>query len=197
MTQDISNEKNYNFLSEIFDALKFAAYKHRRQKRKGLLGIPYINHPIEVTGLLISEIKEPSSELITAAILHDIIEDTRTKFTDLEKQFGPSVARIVEEVTDDMTLPSIIRKRDQAKKVSSLSYNARCIKIADKTCNINDLLFSKIKWSRKRKIEYIEWANSVISQIRDTHKGLIARYDEALERAGNILKYSFNKDLSV
>ncbi len=194
MTQHISNEINYSILSGIFDALKFAAHKHRRQKRKGRIGIPYINHPIEVASLLISEIREPSSELLTAAILHDVIEDTRTKFSDLEKQFGASVTNIVKEVTDDMTLPSLIRKREQVKKVSSLSYNARCIKIADKTCNINDLLFTRIKWSRRRKVEYIEWANNVISQIRDTHKGLITRYDETILRAASILNYSFDKD---
>jgi GTP diphosphokinase / guanosine-3',5'-bis(diphosphate) 3'-diphosphatase len=192
MANSIMNRDNYNILPGIFEALKFAAYKHRKQKRKGAVGIPYINHPIDVANLLITEIEEPSPDLIIAALLHDVIEDTRTKFSDLEKQFGPSVTDIVREVTDDMTLPSIIRKREQINKAESLSYNARCIKIADKTCNINDLLFTRIKWSRKRKIEYIVWANSVVLQIRDTHEGLISQFDEMLKKAGSILNYSFN-----
>ena len=191
--QGTGKENNFSPLAGIFNALKFAAHKHRRQRRKGILGIPYINHPIEVASLLVREIEEPSSDLLIAAILHDVIEDTRTKFSDLEEHFGTSVADIVREVSDDMTLPSFIRKREQTQKVSSLSYDAKCIKIADKTCNINDLLFSRIKWSRRRKIEYIEWTNHVVSQIRDTHDGLIARYDETLQRAGQILNHPFNR----
>jgi guanosine-3',5'-bis(diphosphate) 3'-pyrophosphohydrolase len=194
MTSSLINKDNYTILPGIFKALKFAAYKHRRQKRKGAVGIPFINHPIEVANMLVEVIEEPTPDLIAAALLHDVIEDTRTKFSDLEKQFGPSVTNIVREVTDDMTLPAIIRKREQVKKAASLSYNARCIKIADKTCNINDLLFTRIKWSRRRKIEYIIWAKSVVSQIHDTHEGLIIQFDETLKKAGNILDYSFNPD---
>lgn len=194
MSRSLIHNDDTTLLPQIFEALKFAAYKHRRQKRKGVIGIPYINHPIEVANLLISEIEHPKPDLIIAAILHDVIEDTRTKFTELESKFGVSVTNIVREVTDDMTLPSLIRKKEQIKNATVLSFNARCIKIADKTCNIYDLLFSGIRWPRKRKIEYILWANSVVSQIRDTHSGLIDRFDKILEKAGAILDYPFGED---
>lgn len=194
MSKSLINKGNNAALSEVFKALSFAAYKHRRQKRKGAFGIPYINHPIEVANLLINELEKPDTELIIAAILHDVIEDTRTRFSDLESIFGITVTNIVREVTDDMTLPSIIRKREQIKTVSNLSYNARCIKIADKTCNIHDLLFTRIKWPRKRKIDYIIWANRVISPIRNTHEGLMSRFDEIVGKAGSILNYSFTGD---
>jgi guanosine-3',5'-bis(diphosphate) 3'-pyrophosphohydrolase len=194
MTSSLINKDSYTILPGIFEALKYAAYKHRRQKRKGAVGIPFINHPIEVANMLVEEIEEPTPDLIIAAILHDVIEDTRTKISDLEKQFGPSVTNIVREVTDDMTLPSAIRKREQIKKAPSLSYEAKCIKIADKACNVNDLLFTRIKWSRRRKIEYIIWAKRVVSQIRDTHEGLITQFDEMLNKAGKILDYAFDSD---
>lgn len=194
MTQSIINRNNNTILSEVFEALKFAAYKHRRQKRQGVVGIPYINHPIEVANLLIKEIEEPSPDLIIAALLHDVVEDTRTKFSDLEEKFGPSVANIVREVSDDKTLPPIIRKREQISKAASLSLKAKCIIIADKTCNIHDILFTRIKWPKRRKIEYIIWASNVISQIRDTHEGLLKQFNEILEKAGKILDYPFDPD---
>jgi guanosine-3',5'-bis(diphosphate) 3'-pyrophosphohydrolase len=187
------NTDSYAILPLIFEALKFAAYKHRRQKRKGLIGIPYINHPIEVANLILKVVEKPGPDLIIAAILHDVIEDTRTRFSDIEERFGREVSGIVKEVTDNMNLPSLLRKREQINKAASLSFEAKCIKIADKTCNVHDLLFSRIRWSRLRKIEYIKWACEVVYRMKDAHPGLIAEFEQILEKARGNLRYNFER----
>lgn len=177
-------------LEFIFTALEFAAVKHQFQKRKGAAGIPYVNHLIEVAALLTRQIDNPSADLLTAAILHDVIEDTDAKKEDIQKKFGKKVLDIVLEVTDDMRLPSSERKALQIKHAKDLSYEARCIKIADKTCNIRDILFTRIKWSRKRKIKYIQWAIHVVNQIRDTHSGLVAEFDRIVKVSEEMLEFS-------
>jgi guanosine-3',5'-bis(diphosphate) 3'-pyrophosphohydrolase len=179
-------------IREIFDALQFSAEKHKFQKRKGAPGIPYINHPIGVATLLLHKIDNPENELIIAALLHDTIEDTSATQAEIEIKFGSKVFGIVQEVTDDMSLSSSERKRQQIVNAKSLSFNARCIKIADKTCNINDILCTRIKWLRLRKIAYIRWAIEVVSEIRDTHPELIDAFDSIVRKSEELLDVRFS-----
>ena len=179
------------YLSEIFRALRFAAFKHRHQKRKGSAGIPYIEHPIEVASMLIEYIENPSKEAIIAALLHDTLEDTDTTSDEIASLFGNKVSEIVNEVTDDMRLSSKERKKQQIIKADDLSAEARFIKIADKTCNIRDILTTRIYWSRKHKIGYITWAKELVMKICDAHQGLFEEFKKSIEEAEESLKYKF------
>ena len=62
----------------ILAALRFAAWKHRDQRRKGPHSVPYINHPIDLANVLWFEGQVRDPLVIAAAILHDTIEDTET-----------------------------------------------------------------------------------------------------------------------
>lgn len=189
MSEKPNRQKNIYNIRLIFKALDFAAIKHQFQKRKGADGIPYINHLIEVAGMILQLIDKPSVELLEAAILHDVIEDTDANEEEILKLFGEKVLNIILEVTDDMSLPYIKRKSLQIQKARYLSYEARCIKIADKTCNVRDILYTRIKWSGKRKIKYIQWAVKVVAEIRNTHSGLVAEFDEIVKQAEENLKF--------
>jgi guanosine-3',5'-bis(diphosphate) 3'-pyrophosphohydrolase len=191
MNSRIINTTCQDFLVDVFTALSFAAVKHRNQKRKGAAGIPYINHPIEVAALLIKHMKEPVKEIIIASVLHDVLEDTDTSPEEIQQKFGADIMNLVQEVTDDMTLSSRERKSQQIAHAESLSYEARCIKIADKTCNIRDILTTRIYWSRRQKIHYVEWAIQVINRIRDTNKELIQEFNRSVYEANETLNYEF------
>ena len=96
----------------IFKALKYAGNKHENQRRAGYAPLPYINHLIKVTELLLQA--GISDEIILqAALLHDVVEDTDTTVEELSRQFNPSVAGIVKELTDDMELAYEVRKQLQ------------------------------------------------------------------------------------
>ena len=172
----------------IFEALEFAAWKHAGQKRKGTGNIPYINHPIRVTSLLVHHVKNISEEVIVASLLHDTIEDTKTSYDEIEKQFGKKVADIVLEVTDDMTLSYSKRKQVQIDKAGRLSQEARLIKIADKASNILDILSTKLLWPRSRKIAYIHWAEKVIAACGNVNSSLEGKFKEVVQRAKEELK---------
>lgn len=74
-----------------------------------------------------------------AALLHDTVEDTDTTFSEIEERFGAEVRRVVEEVTDDKTLPKMERKRLQIERAPGCSRRAKLVKLADKLYNLRDL----------------------------------------------------------
>lgn len=76
-------------------AYVFTVQKHGSQKRAS--GDPYFSHPIEVAGIL-TDLKLDEQTIITA-MLHDTLEDTLTTHEEIERLFGPEVARLVDGVT--------------------------------------------------------------------------------------------------
>ena len=100
-------------------------------------------------------------------ILHDTVEDTETTFADLTDNFGIEIADIVREVTDDKTLPKARRKELQIEHAPHVSPRAKQLKMADKICNIWDILKSPPEdWPLERKYENLEWTNKVVNGCR-------------------------------
>jgi len=167
----------------IFKALDFAARKHRDQRRKDQEASPYINHPIALVNLLWNSAGITDPAVITAALLHDTVEDTDTTFAELEQEFGREVKELVQEVTDDRSLPKQQRKQLQVEHASSLSDKAKLVKLADKISNLRDMVSSPpADWSRDRKREYFEWGKQVVDQIRGTHAGLETLFDQVYQQ---------------
>lgn len=173
--------------SLLLAAIKFASEKHMLQRRKGCEEIPYINHAIKVAYILQETGKEKNPELLAAAVLHDVLEDTETTEAELTSLFGSSVCSIVKEVTDDMTLTYEDRKRFQIKKAPSLTPEAKKIKIADKISNISDILTCPLTWSNRRKRMYVEWSEKVVEGCRGINPALDSAFDEIVSRANKIL----------
>ncbi len=164
-------------------ALRFAAVKHRRQRRKDAEASPYINHPIAVLSILSEEAAVDSTHVLCAAVLHDTIEDTETSAEELEAAFGFDVLQTVLAVTDDKALPKAERKRQQILRASSASHEARLVKLADKIANLRDLADQPPHdWDATRRLAYCRWAVDVIDQLRGTHAELERLFDLAHAR---------------
>ena len=164
-------------------ALRFAAEKHRTQRRKDTMATPYINHPILVAETLVrvGMIDDPAA--IQAAILHDTLEDTETTIAELDELFGIDVRRLVEEVTDDKLLAKDERKRRQVEHAPQLSLAAKAVKLADKICNVADLSASDpANWSLERKLEYLDWACQVVDGCRGSNPRLEERFNSVIEQ---------------
>jgi len=169
-------------ITRILTAASFAAERHRDQRRKGKDASPYINHPLALASLL-AERGERDAPLLMAALLHDTVEDTATSFEDLEHAFGREVADIVREVTDDKSLPRAERKRLQIEHAAQLSRRAQLVKLADKICNLHDIIVSPpTDWSTQRKREYFDWAKAVVDPMRGVHPQLEALFDREYAR---------------
>ncbi len=167
-------------LSILLQALAFAAHKHRDQRRKDSDASPYINHPIALANVLRNEGNVSDIEVICSALLHDTIEDTNTTADELEAEFGPVISSIVMEVTDDKELPKPERKRLQIEHAAHITPQARLVKLADKICNLRDIVSSPpADWSYAKKRAYFDWAKQVIDQVRGSNKLLEQLFDQA------------------
>jgi len=112
-------------------------------------------------------------DLLVAALLHDVVEDTETEPEEIASVFGPAVRGYVEEVTDDKSLPKDERKRLQIEHAPSLSEGAKQLRLADKISNIRDVTNDPPKdWSYDRKVEYFEWTFKVFEGLRGANKEL-------------------------
>jgi len=161
-------------------ALDFAARKHSDQRRKGQAKEPYVNHLAEVARLVAEATEGRDTVAVLAALLHDTIEDTATTREELEREFGPEVAAVVAEVTDDKSLPKAERKRLQVETAPHKSTRAKLIKIADKTSNLRTIAASPpTDWELKRQREYFEWATRVVDGCRGVNASLERVFDEA------------------
>lgn len=175
-------------MTRLLLAAKFAAEKHAPQRRKNADATPYINHPIEVAEHLARVGGITDEDVLIAALLHDTIEDTPTLAEEIQQLFGPRVASIVLECTDDKSLLKPERKRLQIVNAPKKSDEAKCVKIADKTCNLASVLCDPPKeWSVRRQKEYFEWAEQVIAGLLGVNAQLDAAVKEVLERGKRTL----------
>ncbi|NWH98258.1 MESH1 pyrophosphohydrolase, partial [Tichodroma muraria] len=146
-------------MARLLEAVDFAARKHKEQRRLDPEGTPYINHPI--------------------------VEDTDTTFSEIEERFGAEVRRVVEEVTDDKTLPKMERKRLQIERAPFCSRQAKLVKLADKLHNLRDLnRCTPGGWSAERVQEYFRWAAHVVSGLRGTSVALEGALQRLFQERG-------------
>jgi guanosine-3',5'-bis(diphosphate) 3'-pyrophosphohydrolase len=166
-------------LQAILSAAHYAAEKHATQKRKGKTGEPYINHLLEVAQLISASVPEPDTNLLIAALLHDVIEDAGVTKDELADRFGADVANLVAEVTDDKSLPKADRKRLQVENAPKKSIRAQAIKLADKISNLRSILSSPpADWDFQRRKEYFEWAKRVVDGLTAPNRTLKAEFDK-------------------
>lgn len=179
----------------VLKALEFAAGRHRKQFRKGEDRAPFINHPIQVANLLANEAGEKDPVLISAAILHDVIEDTvdtqeekKHLIRKIREIFGEEVLSLTLEVTDDKSLEKMERKRLQVVHAPSLSGKAKKLKTADKIMNLRDITANPPEdWPLQRIRDYLDWSEKVVEGTRGVNLQLEEIFDESLRRAK--LKY--------
>lgn len=175
--------QNSDPIGVLVKAVAFAADKHRTQRRKDADASPYINHPIALANVLANEGGITDVVVLSAAVLHDTIEDTNTTAEELTAIFGPKITATVLDVTDDKALDKHVRKQRQIEHAPHISREAKLVKLADKICNLRDILASPpADWSPERKQGYFDWAAKVVAGVRGVHPELEAVFDGLLAR---------------
>ena len=139
-------------LAGIIDAYRFGSEAHEGQQR--LTGEPYITHPLAVARILAGLHLDSSS--IKAALLHDVLEDTKTTLEDIENAFGEDVALLVDGVSklDQLHFDSAAEAQAESfrKMLLAMVKDLRVIlvKLADRTHNMRTL--TALSESRQRRI---------------------------------------------
>jgi len=129
---------DFDLLRRAYD---FAAEQHKAQTR--LSGEPYLSHPVEVAHLLADMKLDVTS--LCAALLHDVVEDTKISIDKISEQFGPDVGRIVEGVTKISKLDLLAPEDRQAENVRKMllamvnDVRVVMVKLADRLHNMRTL----------------------------------------------------------
>ncbi len=133
-------------------AYVYTVQKHGTQKRAS--GDPYFSHPVEVAGLM-TELKLDSETIITA-LLHDTVEDTLATIEEVERLFGPEVARLVDGVTKLSKIEVLTDNERAAENLRkfflAMSEDLRVllVKLADRLHNMRTLHFIRSAEKRAR-----------------------------------------------
>ena len=136
----IVEEHTNNISKRLEKTIDYATKMHEGQTR--LNGEPYINHPLHVVQNVLKYKKSKNiEELLMAACLHDIIEDTEATYYDITSKFGPMVASLVLELTTDEDMKNALGKKQYLSiKMRNMSSWALVIKLCDRLDNVNDLI---------------------------------------------------------
>lgn len=122
----------------VHAALEKARADHAGQTRNGSGGMPYVEHPITVAALL--DEHGYGEEVLAAALLHDVIEDSETDLDEIRELFGGEVAGMVGALTDDESIePYRERKAEHRERVAAATGGAHAIYGADKLTNVKTL----------------------------------------------------------
>lgn len=169
-------------VTELTRALAFAAEAHANQRRKGAAQEPYINHLIEVLDLVARATDGADTELLVAALLHDVVEDTHYSADEVARAFGARVAAIVVENSDNMALPKDERRRHRIAAMAAKSADARMVKMADVISNLRAIVVSPpAGWGADRKLGYLEGCRQLI----DAGRGASAMLEELFDRTAH------------
>src|SRR6202041_766107 len=173
---------DFDLLRRAYD---FAAEQHKSQTR--LSGEPYLSHPVEVAHLLADMKLDVTS--LCAALLHDVVEDTKQPIEKITEQFGADVARLVEGVTKISKLDLLAPEDRQAENVRKMllamvnDVRVVMVKLADRLHNMRTLEYlapeRQLRIARETLDIYAPVANRLgMGLIRGELEDLAFRYLE-------------------
>lgn len=124
----------------LFDrATRFAVEAHAGTERRGK-GFPYIIHPMEAAAIVATITPDP--EILAAAILHDVVEDTDCTVDELRREFGDRIAELVasesEDPMADLSEEASWHARKQAAidRLAQAPHDAKIVAMGDKLSNM-------------------------------------------------------------
>ena len=164
------------------DALEFATRAHGPQKRKYSSEL-YIEHPKRVAEIVRNV--PHTEEMICAAYLHDVVEDTPVNIDEIEQKFGTKVAALVEELTDEYVkekYPELNRRRRKEREVrrqETMSSEAKTIKLADIIDNTPDIVGNDPAFGRK----YVAEMEALVKVLSDGNPMLLERAKKETNQA--------------
>ena len=156
----------------ISKAQNFALEKHRNQKRKD--GITPFSEHLEGVVNRLKNLGITNQEILSAAWLHDTIENTDTTFEEINQIFGNAISVIVLSLTKDLNLSNREKELQYIQQLKKSSLQAKIIKFCDISANLKDISNSSLSKTQKNKkvkklFRYIRVINKEISEKKSNY----------------------------
>lgn len=168
------------FTITLLNAVRLASAAHDGQRRKPD-DDPYILHPLRVAervaGIAVDDPQE-HHQMILAAVLHDVLEDTDVPADQIERAFGAEVLAIVRDLTQDTTLPKPERRRRMIEHCGAMSRAAQIVKLADRLDNMSEMAAMPAEFIAR----YCREAREMLVQMHGACPPLEAQIAELIER---------------
>jgi (p)ppGpp synthase/HD superfamily hydrolase len=145
-------------VAPLLDAVAFAARAHRPQLRKDGQ-TPYVSHVFRVCLVVRQVFGVEDARVLTAAVLHDTIEDTTTDYDDLHERFGDDVATWVAALSKDTRRRDDEREREYMAELARSPWQVQVCKLADIFDNLLDsssMPAEKQRTTFKRSHDYLQ-----------------------------------------
>jgi (p)ppGpp synthase/HD superfamily hydrolase len=136
-------------VDHVSDAIEYAAAKHGDQRRP--TGVPYLEHLLEALQALVEGAGITDPDVLAAAVLHDVVEDTDVTTEQLAQRFGPHIAELVGWVTIPEAGPGedkVQVKIANFRRLAGAPREAKLVKLADRLSNVQGL--RNLKPARQR-----------------------------------------------
>lgn len=177
----LNNMENDNIENQ---ALVFARKAHGAQKRKYKDEL-YVQHVIRVAEMVRGVAHTP--DMIAAAYLHDVVEDTSVSQRQVAMTFGKKVGLLVEELTDEFTkekyphLNRRWRKKKETERIATISWDAKTIKLADIIDNLPSISINDPGFAHK----YLPEMEALVEVLTEGNPELLAGAKEEVRLAKN------------
>lgn len=175
-------------MEKIDYAIYFATKAHKGQKRKQE-DIDMIFHPFTV-GMILQR-NGCNEDVVIAGILHDVVEDTKYTFDDIEKEFGKKIRDYVYDASEpDKSLPWKERKEHTIEHIKKAPLGSKLIVASDKISNLEDALENIRKYGEDRVLssrpEEQKWYYTSVYEScienADLNNPIFKRYKKVLEK---------------
>lgn len=163
-------------------SFRFAAEKHKGQLFPGTEW-SYVVHLSMVAMEIIASLNyEPDVNgdlAVQTAILHDVLEDTGTTYTELQDEFGQQIAAGVLSLTKDEAVEKLGRMADSLRRIKMQPKEIWMVKLADRITNLQP---PPAYWDNEKRVKYLEEAQVIYDELKDASEFLSERLkDKILE----------------
>ncbi len=138
-------------LDKVRRAFAIAERAHHAQQRDE--GSPYIEHPLRVALIIADELERPEPDLLCAAMLHDVVEDSAVTLAEIQETCGDTVAHFVELLTKEKSMASEDKRlatRRYLQRIAADSPEVVLLKLADRLDNLRSVALIP-DWDKRRK----------------------------------------------
>jgi guanosine-3',5'-bis(diphosphate) 3'-pyrophosphohydrolase len=168
-------------------AIRFAGERHGDQKMPDSEA-SYLVHLANVAMEVIFAAEHSESFdlefAVQVALLHDVIEDTPTRYEEVRSRFSEPVADAVLALTKNELLPAEDQIPDSLRRIKTLRREVWAVKLADRISNMQE---PPPSWTTKKKVKYLEVAKLILLELTGGNSYLEKRLSRLIEEYQNFI----------